>query len=412
MSGFETVDFGRYHGLIGFVALLFVGLAVSNNRRKIDWRPVVWGLVLQFGFALVTLKTEQGKWLFSRADELARQLLAFADSGTTLLLASHVDGQVSATLENLAFRTLPTVIFFSALTSLLYHLGIMQLIVKVFAWTMVRTMGTSGAESLSCSADIFVGQTEAPLLVKPYLATMTRSELVAIMAAGYGTIAGGVMMVYIALLKDVPGIAGHMLTASVMNAPAALVFAKLMYPEDGEPVTRGTLHVPIEKQTINVFEAVAAGASDGLKLTANIAAMLLAFTALVAMLNAGLQLTGLSLDQILGIPFRPLAWAMGATGSDTTVLANLLGKKTALNEFLAYRDMQGVVGQISPRTAIIASYALCGFANFASIGVQIGGLSAMCPERRKDVSELSLRSMAAGAMASCLSGCLAGVLVG
>ena len=413
MGGLENVSLGRFHGLIGVALLLLVGFAMSNNRRRIDWRPIVLGLALQLVFGILTLRTDAGKWLFHRGDELSKQLLAFSDSGTSLLLASHVDGKVSSVLENLAFRTLPTVIFFSALTSLLYHLGIMQLVVKAFAWVMVRTMGTSGAESLSCSADIFVGSTEAPLLVRPFLPTMTKSELLAIMSAGYATIAGGVMMVYIAMLQnDIPDIAGHLLTASVMNAPAALVFAKLIYPEEGEPVTRGTLQVPIERTNVNIFEAIANGASDGLKLTANIAAMLLAFTALVAMANAALGLAGLSFEFLLGIPFRPIAWALGATGEDTQVLATLLGKKTALNEFLAYQDMTKVVGQISPKTAIIASYALCGFANFASIGIQIGGLGTLAPERKRDVAELSLRAMIAGGMASCLSGAVAGMLVG
>jgi len=413
MGGLENVSLGRFHGLIGMLILLLIGLAMSNNRRKIDWRPIVFGLALQLVFGFVVLRTDFGRWLFTQGDLLASKLLGFSNAGTSLLLTPFSESEVPPLLKNLVFYTLPTVIFFSALTSLLYHLGIMQLVVKAFAWIMLRTMGTSGAESLSCSADIFVGSTEAPLLVRPFLATMTKSELLAIMSAGYATIAGGVMMVYIAMLqKDIPDIAGHLLTASVMNAPAALVFAKLIYPEEGEPVTRGTLKVPIERTSVNVFEAIANGASDGLKLTANIAAMLLAFTALVAMANAGLGLAGLSFEYLLGIPFRPIAWAMGATGSDTAALATLLGKKTALNEFLAYQDMTKIVGQMSPRTAIIASYALCGFANFASIGIQIGGLGTLAPERKRDVAELSLRAMIAGGMASCLSGCLAGILVG
>jgi CNT family concentrative nucleoside transporter len=412
MGGLEQVHFGRFHGLIGVVFLLLIGYALSNNRRRIDWRPVLQGLMLQVLFAILILKTQVGSWLFTQGDRLAQNLLAFSDAGTDLLLRSHVDGEVSSSLINLAFRTLPTVIFFSALTSLLYHLGIMQLIVKAFAWVMVRTMGTSGAESLSCAADIFVGQTEAPLLIKPFLPTMTRSELMAIMTAGFATIAGGVMMVYISMLGDIPNIAGHLLTASVMNAPAALVFAKLMYPEVEEPLTRGQLQVPVVQSSVNLFEAIANGATDGLKLTANIAAMLLAFTALVQMCNAGLSYFNVSLESLLGIPFRPIAWAMGATGQDTEVVARLLGKKTALNEFLAYRDMQGLVGTMSKKSAIIASYALCGFANFASMGVQIGGLGALAPERKSVVAELALRSMWAGAMASCLSGCLAGILIG
>lgn len=413
MGGLENVSLGRFHGLIGVVVLLLIGFAMSNNRRRIDWRPVVLGLVLQLLFGIITLRTETGRWLFTQGDQLATKLLGFSDAGTSLLLTPFSEGKVPPLLENLAFRTLPTVIFFSALTSLLYHLGIMQFVVRVFAWIMVRTMGTSGAESLSCSADIFVGQTEAPLLVKPFLPTMTRSELMAVMAAGYATIAGGVMMVYISFLKDrIPGIAGHLLTASVMNAPAAFVFAKLIYPEEGEPVTRGSLTIPVERTSVNVFEAIANGATDGLKLTANIAAMLLAFTAIVAMTNSFLGLANLSLEWLMGLPFRPIAWAMGATGEDTEVLANLLGKKTALNEFLAYQGMPDLMDRITPRTAIIASYALCGFANFASIGVQIGGLGTLAPERKRDVAELSVRAMIAGAMASCLSGAIAGILVG
>jgi CNT family concentrative nucleoside transporter len=317
---------------------------------------------------------------------------------------------------------LPTIIFFSSLMSVLYYLGIMQRVVQAMAWLFQRLLGTSGAETLSATGNIFVGQTEAPLLIKPFVGAMTLSELNTVMVGGFATIAGGVMAAYVGMLSPYfPDIAGHLLTASVMNAPAGLLISKMLVPEVGQPVTRGTVKVEIEKTERNVIEAAAAGAGQGLQLALNVGAMLLAFIALVALLNYGVAglgglvgLEDLSLERILGWVLAPLAWLMGVPWSDAGTVGSLVGIKTVLNEFVAYLQLAGILGAggegLEPRSAVIATYALLGFANFSSIAIQIGGIGGLAPERRGDLARLGLKAMIGGNLAAFMSASLAGML--
>ena len=307
-----------------------------------------------------------------------------------------------------AIHILTTVIFFSSLMAIFYHLCVMQKIIQGMAWLMQRTMGTSGSESLSAAANVFVGQTEAPLVIRHYIKTMTQSEIMAVMVGGFATVAGGVMAAYVRFGVD----AGHLLAASVMSAPAALVIAKIMLPETEKSDTAGSVELNVPKEYANLIDAAAGGAGVGLKLAANIGAMLLAFVALVAMINAGLGLLGTSLQQIFGFVFAPISWAMGVPWSEAAVFGNLLGTKIAVNEFLGYIELQNAVaaGALSPRSVVIATYALCGFANFSSIAIQIGGIGGIAPERRGDVARLGLKAMFGGALASWLTATIAGIL--
>ncbi len=314
---------------------------------------------------------------------------------------------------NFAFRILPTLIFFSSLINVLYHLGVMQFLVKNTARIMQKTMGTSGSETLCISGNIFVGQTEAPLLVQPFVSKMTNSELTAVMIGGFATVAGGVMAMYVSMLGDIDGIAGHLLAASIMSAPAALVVAKIIYPETEESQTKGDLTISIKNDDDNIMEALSTGATNGMKLAANVAAMLIAFVATIAMVNAVLSLFGLSLEQILGWIFSPLAWVMGVPWQEAYVVGSLMGKKLVLTELIAFGDLSTLISDnvLSERSAIISSYALCGFANFASIGIQLGGIGGIAPERRKDIAQLGLKTMFGGAIASWLTATIAGLLI-
>lgn len=467
-------DMQRWQGLIGILVLLGIAFAMSDNRRRIPWRVVVWGLALQFGFAVIILRTDFGQPAFTWLDGAFQKLLSYnavgadflfkpvmdrfdvqytvvsespperlistpteADRsaaseptqvpppslppGTQLVLTTDTGSRIAPQLTTFAFVILPTVIFFSALLAVLYHLGVMQWIVRGIAWVMVHTMGTSGAETLSVAADIFVGQTEAPLMVRPYLARMTRSELLTVMVGGFATIAGGVMAMYVGMLHEqIPGIAGHLMAASVMGAPATLVIAKIICPETETPVTLGTLRVEVPKTAANIMEAFGDGVTQGLQLALNIAAMLLAFVAIMALVNGLLGwlaavcgFEAVTLQQILGELFRPLAWTLGVDWSEAGSLGRLLGEKLVLTELIAYQDLAALrkADQIEPRTALIASYALCGFANFASIGIQIGGLGAMAPECKPVVAAIALRAMIGGALATCLIAAIAGILL-
>jgi CNT family concentrative nucleoside transporter len=403
----------RFTGIIGIIVLLGIAFAMSNNRRKLDFRLIFWGLSLQLLFALFILKTPIGQPFFSAVDLVVKKLLSFSDAGSDFLFKSFGAGVVEAPLLNFAFRVLPTIIFFSSLMAILYYLGIMQRIVKGIAWVMERTLKTSGAETLSVSANIFVGQTEAPLMIRPFVKGLTQSEVMAIMVGGFATVAGGVMAIYVKILGDIPGIAGHLMAASIMSAPAALVVAKIIYPETEIAATAddGTIHV--EKIDDNAMEALARGATSGLQLAGNVAAMLIAFVALIAMVNALLGFVGVTLQEILGFVFKPLAWTMGIPWEEAGIMGTLMGEKLVLTELIAYADLSELrsVGGISDRTAIIASYALCGFANFASIGIQIGGLGGIAPERRKDFAKLGLKAMFGGALASWLTATVAGILI-
>ncbi|MCA9664974.1 MAG: hypothetical protein KC503_05275 [Myxococcales bacterium] len=423
----------RFKGLLGYALVLVICFALSNNRSKINWRTVGWGLALQAAFALIVLNPVVGQFFFDNVDAGVRKLLGFADRGIDFLFQSTTPhkmtfvndagkmvtdtfiGRMSPALKSVAFSVLPTVIFFSSIITLLYHLGVMQFVVKGMARAFAFLTRTSGAESLSCTANIFVGQTEAPLLIKPFIHDMTKSELMTVMTGGFATVAGGILAIYVGMLRSIKGIAGHLVTASLMAAPASLAVSKLLYPETEQPTTAGTVAVSVERPDSNAIEAAARGASEGMTLFLNIAAMLIAFVGIMAMINAFLGLFGLSVELLLGWILSPLAWAMGTPWEDATKLGQLLGKKLVLTELLAYLDLKsmvsGATAVLSARTAVIASYALCGFANVASIGIQIGGIGAMAPSRRGDLARLGIRAMFAGALVSCLSGAVAGMLV-
>ena len=400
-------------GILGVIVLLGIAFAMSNNRSAISWKLVIWGLSLQFIFAIIILKSPIGIPFFSTIDIFIKNLLSFSDAGSDFLFKSFNNNIVEGPLMNFAFRILPTLIFFSSLITVLYHLGVMQFLVKNTARIMQKTMGTSGSETLCISGNIFVGQTEAPLLVQPFVSTMTNSELTAVMIGGFATVAGGVMAMYVSMLGDVPGIAGHLLAASIMSAPAALVVAKIIYPETEESKTKGDLVISIENNDDNIMEALSRGATNGMKLAANVAAMLIAFVAIIAMINALLGIFGFSLEQILGLIFSPLAWTMGVPWNEANLVGSLMGKKLVLTELIAYGDLSSSISNnlLSERSAIISSYALCGFANFASIGIQLGGIGGIAPERRKDISKLGVKTMFGGALASWLTATIAGILI-
>ncbi|HUF51191.1 MAG TPA: nucleoside transporter C-terminal domain-containing protein [Longimicrobiales bacterium] len=444
----------RLVGLIGMLVLLGMAYGLSVNRAMIPWRLVLWGMGLQIVFALLILKTPVGAAFFSWINDVIVALLGFTEEGARFLFGNlavnnvpvgvgepgmggfaPTAGAVANTGAFFAFNVLPTIIFFSSLMTMLYYFGIMQAVVKGVAWVMVRTMKTSGAETLSAAGNIFLGQTEAPLLIKPYIARMTMSELMAVMTGGFATVAGGVMAAFVGLLMAFfPDIAGHLMAASVMSAPAALVFAKIMWPETEEPVTRGSLQVDVEKIDANVIDAAARGAGEGLHLALNVGAMLLAFIAMIALLNALLGWIGgvtnltdlfqnigwlaagqpLNLESMLGWIFAPLAWVMGVPWADAPAVGSLLGIKTAVNEFVAYLQFSALLGgdtELSPRSVVIATYALCGFANFSSIAIQIGGIGGIAPARRSDLARIGLRAMIAGTLAAFMTATIAGLLV-
>ena len=404
----------RFIGLLGIVVLLAIAFALSNNRKQINMRIIGWGLGLQAIFAIFILKTPIGGPLFGFLDKALRKLISFSDAGSDFLFKSFVpDVGYHVAMFNFAFRALPTIIFFSSLMAVLYHFGIIQMFVKWIARAMQKTMGTSGSETLSISANIFVGQTEAPLMVRPFIQHMTKSELMAVMTGGFATVAGGVLAIYVMWLADIPGIAGHLIAASVMSAPGALMVAKIIYPETESSETMGDLKINIEQTSTNAMEALGDGATSGLKLAANVAAMLVAFVSLVAMINYLLGFAGTSMESILGFIFKPLAWTMGVPWSEAGTLGTLMGKKIVFTELIAYGDLKELMstGAITDRTAIIASYALCGFANFGSIGIQLGGIGGMAPERKKDLAKLVTKAMVGGALASWLTATIAGLLI-
>jgi len=401
-------------GILGIGVLLGIAVLMSNNRKAISLRVVFWGLGLQLIFAILILKTPIGEPIFGVVDKAFMRLIAFSDSGSDFLFKSFVPGVgYHEAMVNFAFRALPTIIFFSSLMTLLYYFGIIQFVVKWIAKIMVKTMGTSGSETLSVSANIFVGQTEAPLMIRPFIDRMTKSELMAVMTGGFATVAGGVLAIYVIWLKDIPGIAGHLLAASVMSAPAAMVVAKIIYPETKESETLGDLKIHVEKVDTNAMEALGRGATEGLKLAANVAAMLIAFVSIISLVNFLLGLVGTSMEEIFGFIFKPLAWTMGVPWNEAGTLGTLMGEKFIFTELIAYGNLQELItaGALSDRTAIIASYALCGFANFGSIGIQLGGIGGMAPNRKKDLAKLALKAMIGGALASWITASLAGILL-
>ena len=405
---------GSLLGILGLFTLLSIALLLSENRSAINIKTVFYGLIFQLIFALFILKTPFGAPIFSFLDKSINILIGFSSSGSDFLFKSYIDGVgFHPGLINFAFSTLPTIIFFSSLVAVLYHFGILQAIIKFIARRMQLTLGTSGSETLSVAGNIFLGQTESPLMVRPFVSKMTKSELMAVMTGGFATVSGGVLAIYVSWLTDIQGIAGHLLAASVMSAPAALVVAKIIYPEAEESQTMGDVNVNIEQTNINAMEALSNGATDGLKLAANIAAMLIAFISFVAMVNYFLSFGGTSMEEIFGIIFRPLAWTMGVPWNEAQLVGMLMGKKIVLTELVAYGDLQNLIrdGMISERSAIISTYALCGFSNFASIGIQLGGIGAMAPERKKDLAKLVTKAMFGGAIASWLTATIAGLLL-
>ncbi len=426
-------------GLFGLTVLLGLAVLFSTDRRAIDWRLVAAGLGLQLLFAGLILGTSFGRSLFDFVGGLFVTLLSFTYDGAGFVLGplGGAPGPENL-LFSFAFGILPVIIFFASLTALLYHLGALQPVVRGLGWLMAKTLRISGAEALSAAANVFIGQTEAPLVVRPYIAGMTRSELMTLMTGGMATIAGSVLAAYVGFLGgDDPAtqavFAGHLLSASIMSAPASIVLAKILVPEAGRPATLGVVEVAHEKTEANAIEAAAAGAAEGLKLALNVGAMLLAFIAIIALINAllgwlgglvglnaavadasGGRFDGLSLQAIFGYVFAPLAWAMGVEAADVLEFGRLLGEKVAINEFVAYASLGELreAATVSPRTLIIGAYALCGFANFSSIAIQIGGIGELAPTRRSDIARLGLLAVLGGALASWMTATIAGALIG
>ena len=404
----------QFTGVIGVIVLLGIAYLLSNDRKMIDANIIIWGLGLQISFAFIILKTPFGEYIFTYLNNIIVKLISFADAGSDFLFTSFIpEVGYHVALINFAFRALPVIIFFSSLIAATYYFGIIQFIIKKIAFIMEKTMKTSGAETLSVSANIFVGQTEAPILIRPFISSMTKSELMAIMVGGFATVAGSVMALYISWLNNVPNIAGHLLAASVMSAPAALMIAKVIYPETERPKTINSDNIDLKSKDTNAMDAIGRGATDGMKLAANVAAMLIAFISIVAMINFILGYANTSLQEILGIIFKPIAWSMGVPWEEANIVGTLMGEKIVLTELIAFGDLTNYIKNdlLSERSAIIASYALCGFANVGSIGIQLGGIGAMAPERRGDLSNLVFKAMIGGALASWLTASIAGILI-
>jgi CNT family concentrative nucleoside transporter len=411
---------GALQPVLGAVVILAIAYACSTNRGAIRWSTVAWGLSLQVLFALIVLKTSIGQRVFSTLGAYITTLLGFAGVGSAFVFGPLGDsslwtrvmvgalgpsGAQSASI--FAFQVLPTIIFIAALFAILYYFGVMQLVVRVFAALMHRVMKASGAESLNVAASIFMGQTEAPLTIRPYLPDMTYSELMTVMTSGMAHISGGIMAAYILFGIE----AKHLLTAVIMTAPGTLMMAKMFVPETETPKTMGSVRLVVEQTDVNVIDAAGRGTGEGLHLALNVGAMLISFLALVALLNAVLGLAHLSMQQILGWLFAPVAWSMGVPWRDAPVIGNLLGTRMVLNEFVAYSQLGPLKASLDPRSFTIATFALCGFANFSSIGIQIGGIGALAPNRRHDLARLGLRAMFAGTLANFMTATIAGFLL-
>jgi CNT family concentrative nucleoside transporter len=403
----------RFVSAFGVVAMIAIAWAVSADRRRMPWRTVLFGLGIQLALALLLLETAAGSAFFAGASAAVGALTHYTNVGARFVFGPLMDSGFA-----IVTQVLPVIVFMGSLFSVLFHLGLIQRVVAAIAWGMRRTMGTSGAESLAAAANIFVGMVEAPLLVRPYIERMTRSELFAVMTTGMATVAGSVMVAYAGMLGA--DYAGHLLTASFLAAPGGLLLAKVMVPETGTPLTAGSSGAEIEDGAANVFDAAANGAIAGLRLAGYVGAMLIAFVALVALANDALGglgnlvgIEGLSFQGVLGIAFAPLAWLMGVPEADVTKVGSLLGVKTVLNEFIAYQELAVLVkdGAISRRAAVLASYALCGFANFGSLAILLGGLGGMAPSRRGEIASMGLRSILAGTLATLMAGCWAGIFL-
>jgi concentrative nucleoside transporter, CNT family len=411
---------GVLQPVFGAAVILGIAVAFSTNRRAINWTTVAWGLGLQVVFAMIVLKTSIGQRVFATLGDLITRLLAFAGVGAAFVFgplgngtvwgrvmtsALGAEGAQYATI--FAFQVLPTIIFIAALFAILYYFGVMQIIVRIFAVMMHRVMKASGAESLNVAASIFMGQTEAPLTIRPYLPEMTYSELMTVMTSGMAHISGGIMAAYILFGIE----AKHLLTAVIMTAPGTIMMAKMFVPETEVPKTMGAVRLEVEQTDVNVIDAAGRGTGEGLHLALNVGAMLISFLALVALVNALLGLVGLSLQQIFGWVFAPVAWSMGVPWRDAPTIGNLLGTRMALNEFVAYSQLGPLKSQIDPKSFTICTFALCGFANFSSIGIQIGGIGALAPNRRHDLARLGFRAMVAGTLANFMTATIAGFLL-
>ncbi|MBD2354185.1 NupC/NupG family nucleoside CNT transporter [Tolypothrix sp. FACHB-123] len=395
---------------IGILVFLGISYALSVNRSAIRWRTIAWGLGLEFTFALLILKIPGGLTVFKTLGDVVSNFLAFSDVGAKFVFGENFKDHL------FAFQVLPTIIFFSAFISVLYYYGILQRIVNGLAWIMIKTMKTSGSESLSCAGNIFLGPTESALMVKPYVAKMTQSELHAVMTGGFATIAGGVLGAYLSF--GIPP--EHLIAAFFMTAPTSLVVSKLLYPETEVSETAGHAKLDVETNYINVIDATTTGAIDGVKLAVNVGVMIIAFLGLLAAFNAFLGWLGgfvnlpqLSLQWILSFIMAPVAWLMGVPWADCLQVGALLGTKTILNEFIAFLDLKALIasGKISQRAIIIATYALCNFANIGSIGITIGGLAGLAPDRQHDLARMGVKSMIGGLLASFITACIAGMLI-
>ncbi len=418
-------------GLFGLAVLIGITWLFSNNKRAVDWKLVATGITLQIAFAALVILVPGGRDVFDALGKGFVKVLSFVNEGSGFIFGSLMDTKNYGFI--FAFQVLPTIIFFSALMGVMYHLNVMQAIVRVMALAITKVMRVSGAETTSVCASVFIGQTEAPLTVRPYIAKMTQSELLTMMIGGMAHIAGGVLAAYVGMLgggdpAQQAFYAKHLLAASIMAAPATLVVAKLLIPETGTPLTRGTVKMEVEKTSSNIIDAAAAGAGGGLKLALNIGAMLLAFIALIALLNAPLtwigDVTGLAaaigkptnLSTIFGYVLAPIAWVIGTPWADATTVGSLIGQKVVINEFVAYTELSQIVnGQVagvslSEEGRLIATYALCGFANFSSIAIQIGGIGGLAPERRHDLAKFGLRAVLGGTIATFMTATIAGVL--
>ena len=410
----------RAQPIVGAIVILGIAYAFSSNRGAIDARTVAWGLMLQVVFALLVLKTIAGQRLFATLGGAITRFLNFAGVGSAFVFGPLGDSQAWPRIMTtvlgpegaqystiFAFQVLPTIIFVAAFFAVLYYIGLMQLIVAFFATLMRRFMKASGAESLNVAASIFMGQTEAPLTIRPYLPEMTTSELMTVMTSGMAHISGGIMAAYILFGVD----AQHLLTAVIMTAPGTLMMAKIFVPETEMPKTMGTVKLQVERTDVNVIDAIGRGTGEGLSLALNVGAMLISFLALIAAVNALLGYANLSLQDIFGRLFAPVAWSMGVPWRDAPTIGNLLGTRMVINEFVAYAQLGPLKESLDPKSFIIATFALCGFANFSSIGIQIGGIGALAPSRRHDLARLGLRAMVAGTLANFMTATIAGFLL-
>ena len=423
--------FSILFGLFGLACLIGIAWLFSNNKRRVNWTLVLTGIALQIAFAALVLLVPGGKDAFQWLSDVFVKVLGFVAAGSNFVFGGLMDIPKYGFI--FAFQVLPTIIFFAALMSVLYHLGVMQAVVRAMAWAITKVMKVSGAETTSVCASVFIGQTEAPLTVRPYIGKMTESELITMMIGGMAHIAGGVLAAYVLMLGGPDAAAQgfyakHLLAASIMAAPATLVIAKILVPEVGEPLTRGTVRMEVEKTTSNIIDAAASGAGDGLKLALNIGAMLLAFIALIAMINAPLtwlgEATGIAamlgkptdLANLFGYVLSPIAWLIGVPWQDANTVGSLIGQKVVINEFVAYLQLADIVNGKTPGVtltehgSLIATYALCGFANFSSIAIQIGGIGGLAPERRSDLARLGLRAVLGGSIATFMTATIAGVL--